>query len=88
MYKVKIEPGTVWRRHIDQLRDSEINENNTEEPEIALPSVNTQSTTVTDDTVNDSANNSTTETSEINNPIERRYPKRVRKPPRRLIVEK
>jgi hypothetical protein len=88
MYKMKIEPGTVWRRHIDQLRDSEINENNTEEPEIAIPSVNTQSTTVTDNTVNDSANNSNTETSEINNPIERRYPKRVRKPPRRLIVEK
>jgi hypothetical protein len=65
-----------------------IDENNTEEPEIAIPSVNTQSTTVTDNTVNDSANNSNTETSEINNPIERRYPKRVRKPPRRLIVEK
>jgi hypothetical protein len=88
MYKEKIEQENDWRRHIDQLRDSEINENNTEEPEIALPSVNTQSTTVTDNTVNDSANNSNTETSEINNPIERRYPKRVRKPPRRLIVEK
>ena len=86
MYKVKIEPGTVWRRHIDQLRDSEINENNTEEPEIALPSVNTQSTTVTDNTVNDSADNSNTETSEINNPTERPYPDRIRKPPSRLIV--
>jgi hypothetical protein len=33
MYKVEIEPGTIWRRHIYQLRDSEINENNIEEPE-------------------------------------------------------
>jgi hypothetical protein len=88
MYKVEIEPGTIWRRHINQLRDSEINENNIEEPEIVLPSVNTSSTTVTDITVNDSAKNSNTETSEINNPIERRYPERIRKPPRRLIVEK
>jgi hypothetical protein len=37
MYKVDIEPGTIWRRHIDQLQDSEINENNTTEPKIALP---------------------------------------------------
>ena len=74
--------------YLDQLRDSEINENNIEEPEIVLPSVNTPPTTLTDDKVNDSAKNSNTETSEINNPIERRYPKRVRKPPRRLIVEK
>jgi hypothetical protein len=88
MYKVEIEPGTIWRRHIDQLRDSEINENNIEEPEIVLPSVNIPSTIVTDNTVNDSANNSNTETSEINNPIERRYPERMCKPPRRLIVEK
>ena len=88
MYKVEIEPGTIWRRHIDQLRDSEINENNIQEPEIVLPTVNIPSTTVTDITVNDSAKNSNTETSEINNPIERRYPERIRKPPRRLIVEK
>jgi hypothetical protein len=87
MYKVEIEPGTIWRRHIDQLRDSEINENNIEEPEIVLPSVNTPSTTVTDITVNDSAKNSNTETSDINNPIERRYPERIRKPPKRLIME-
>jgi hypothetical protein len=76
MYKVEIEPGTIWRRHIDQLRDSEINENNIEEPEIVLPSVNTPSTTLTDNTVNDSAKNSNTETSEINNPLERRYPRK------------
>ena len=89
MYKVEIEPGTIiWRRHIDQLRDSEINENNIEEPEIVLPSVNIPSTTVTDNTINDSAKNSNTETSEINNPIERRYPERICKPPRRLTVEK
>ena len=88
MYKVEIEPGTIWRRHIDQLRDSEINENNIEEPEIVLQSVNTPSTSVTDITINDSAKNSNTETSEINNPIERRYPERLCKPPRRLIVEK
>ena len=55
MYKVKIEPGTVWRRHIDQLRDSEINENYIVEPEIVLPSLNIPSTIVTDITVNDSA---------------------------------
>ena len=88
MYKVEIEPGTIWRRHIDQLRDSEINENNIAKPEIALPSVNIPSTTVTDNTVNDSAKNSNTEISEINNPIKRRYPEKIRKPPRRLIVEK
>ena len=88
MYKVENEPGTIWRRHIDQLRDSEINENNIEEPEIVLQSVNTPSTSVTDITINDSAKNSNTETSEINNPIERRYPERIRKPPRRLLVEK
>ena len=44
------------------------------------------STTVTDNTVNDSADNSNTETSEINNPTELRYPERIRKPPSRLIV--
>jgi hypothetical protein len=49
----EVEPGTIWRRHIDQLRDSEIDENNIEEPEIVLPSVNIPSTTVTDITVND-----------------------------------
>jgi hypothetical protein len=87
MYKVEIEPGTIWRRHIYQLRDSEINENNIEELEIVLPSVNTPSTTVTDITVNDSAKNSNTETSEINNPIERRYPEKIGKPPKRLIME-
>ena len=27
MYKAEIEPGPIWRRHIDQLRDSEFNEN-------------------------------------------------------------
>lgn len=70
MYKVEIEPGTICRRHVDQLRDSEINENNIEEPEVILPSVNIPSTTVTDKTVNDSANNFNTETSEINNPKE------------------
>jgi hypothetical protein len=86
MYKVDIEPGTIWRRHIDQLQDSEINENNTTEPKIALPSINIPSTTVTDNTVNDSADNSNTETSEINNPTERPYPERIRKPPSRLIV--
>ena len=70
------------------LNYSRRNENNIEEPEIVLPSVNTSSTTVTDYTVNDSAKNSDTETSEINNPIERRYPERIRKPPRRSIVGK
>jgi hypothetical protein len=54
-----------------RTRLSEINENNIEEPEIVLPSINIPSTTVTDITVNDSAKNSNTETSEINNPIER-----------------
>ena len=88
MYKVEIEPGTIWRRHIDQLPDSEINENNIEGPEIVLQSVNTPSTSVTDITINDSAKNSNTETSEINNPIERRYPEKICKPPRRLIVKK
>jgi hypothetical protein len=70
MYKVENEPGIIWRRHIDQLRDSKINENNIEKPAIVLPSVNVPSTTVTDNTVNDSGMNSNTETSEINNPIE------------------
>ena len=55
MYKVEIEPGTIWRRHIDQLPDSEINENYIVEPEIVLPSLNIPSTIVTDITVNDSA---------------------------------
>jgi hypothetical protein len=86
MYKVAIEPGTIWRRHIDQLQYSEINENSIAEPKIALPSINIPPTTVTDNTVNDSADNSNTETSEINNPTERPYPERIRKPPSRLIV--
>jgi hypothetical protein len=86
MYKVEIEPGTIWRRHIDQLRDSDINENSIAEHKIALPSIHIPSTTVTDNTVNDSADNSNSETSEINNPTERCYPERVRKPPSRLIV--
>jgi hypothetical protein len=86
MYKVEIEPWTIWRRHIDQLRDGDINEHSVADYKIALPSINIPSTTVTDNTVNDSADNSNTETSEINNPTERPYPDRIRKPPSRLIV--
>ena len=71
---------------INQLRDSEINENSIAELKTALPSIHISSSTVTDNTVNDSADNINTETSEINNPTERPYPGRIRKPPSRLIV--
>jgi len=86
MYIVEIEPGTIWRRHIDQLRESDINENSIAEHNFVLPSITIPFTTVTDNTVNDSADNSNTETSEINNLTERCYPERIRKPPSRLIV--
>jgi hypothetical protein len=86
MYIVEIEPGTIWKRHIEQLRDSDINENSIAEHKIILPSINIPSTTVTDNTVNDSADDSNTETSEINIPTERCYPERIRKQPSRLIV--
>ena len=74
-YKVEISPNTTWRRHSDQLRDSNFNQPAAQICEPTLPDIDIPEHQITPSVVNPPV---------PVNPPGRRYPVRARKAPDRL----
>lgn len=83
-YTVEIAPDTIWRRHIDQLRRSNVP---LESVPASVPFTTTDTASSGSDTTtlqDGPVSSSEVPQAPIPNGEEKRYPTRVRKPPNRL----
>ena len=92
-YEVEVKPGSVWRRHTDQLRDSRIPVTTNSGPAATQTSEHPIQVEVRGDPATEASEQSTASDREtdvpppspVTDPVPvRRYPIRVRKPPARL----
>ena len=88
MYKVKTDLDSTWRRHVDQIKPSEIAEDITQNTHlIEEPRVEATENTMTDvqtDNINDKPIDGPSTITAVQ---ERRYSARIRKQTKRLITE-
>ena len=83
LYRVETEAGSEWRRHADQILDSKLTDTKTSDDNIIEPNV-TVEYSVTEQPIAKPKSVVTTSSSTQNNQSERRFPQRVRKPPRKM----
>jgi hypothetical protein len=84
-YRVETEAGSEWRRHAGQILDSKLTDTKTSDVNIIEPN-DTVEYSVTEQPIAKPKGVVTTSSSIQNNKSERRYPQRVRKPPKYSTV--
>jgi hypothetical protein len=82
-YRVETEAGSEWRRHAGQILDSKLTDTKTSDVNIIEPN-DTVEYSVTEQPIAKPKGVVTTSSPIQNNKSERRYPQRVRKPPRKM----